>query len=290
MGKSSDRCDYRTEPKYHKPTRKSPPYSAVPCEGLVMTGNDGTLWIAEHRGISKTPRWFPLDSLKSIPRKKTFRAKKSRKKPTQTSRSKHKRKSQKATPYRKMLRKSRGRAKSRGRSKSRGRRKSYKAESADGNAAKCDELESGSYERLGEVVKIPAMGAKKNTILYTKKNPFVDPDYKLYWCGTGGSIRRKYKIHSIDLQSISDVNDKKTPAVAKITATASVKNPHESSSNTNYIIDLQLCKPSGSKNCSVIYTFKIDLDKMNEWGTNFPILSELIVQAGHHDFEVRNVK
>ena len=118
MGKSSDRCEYRTEPKYHKPSRKSPPYSAVPCEGMVMYGNDGKLWISERRGTSKTPRWWLVDSLKSTPRKKTYRAKKSRKKPTQTYRSKHKRKSQQEK-YFKMLRKLR--RKSRGR-KSRGRK------------------------------------------------------------------------------------------------------------------------------------------------------------------------
>ena len=120
-------------------------------------------------------------------------------------------------------------------------------------------------------------------MLYTKKDPLVNPDFKLYWCGTGGSLMRKYKLHSINLKPMSDVNGKQTPTVAKISATATLKNPDEPPSNTNYIIDLHLCKPSGSKKCSVIYTFKIDIGK---WGDNFPMLSELIVQAGHHDFEV----
>ena len=62
---SKNKSSAKTQSKKVKNTkkyqsRKSPPYSAAECCGMTFMGNDGTPYIAEKRGTSKSCRWYKL--------------------------------------------------------------------------------------------------------------------------------------------------------------------------------------------------------------------------------------
>ena len=71
--------EYNPAPKYHDEKRKSPPYSAVDCEGRRMQGLDGAYWVSELKG--KAVRWTRIpnysEKLKSRAPKRS-KARKSR--------------------------------------------------------------------------------------------------------------------------------------------------------------------------------------------------------------------
>ena len=51
--------------------RSGPPYPAVPCEGLIMFGNDNKSYISERRGKAKVARWFKITDMNKSPKKKS---------------------------------------------------------------------------------------------------------------------------------------------------------------------------------------------------------------------------
>lgn len=48
-------CARQTTAKYTG--RPSPPYPAVPCEGMTKVGNDGAMWVSSRLGAQRSPTW-----------------------------------------------------------------------------------------------------------------------------------------------------------------------------------------------------------------------------------------